>query len=137
MSHTPITRRDALGLLAALPLVARFAVQAGPARLRRVSVGMYHSLLLEPDGTLKGWSSGPTRNSAGELGQGHFDPVEKYKLYAVPGLTSVVAAATGRDMSFALLADGRTMAWGERIAPFQSIGYLRLRRLSECKMPGM
>lgn len=75
MSHTPITRRDALGLLAALPFVARFAAQAGPARLRRVFVGMYHSLMLEPDGTLKGWSSGPTRNSAGELGQGHFDPV--------------------------------------------------------------
>jgi len=116
MSHRPITRRDALSLLSALPLVARSAAQAPPARLRRVSLAMYHSLLLDSDGTLKCWShpAAQAPNDQGQLGLGHFDPVEEYKLYPVPGLTHVVAAATALDMSFAVLADGRILSWGKR-----------------------
>ena len=111
-----ITRRTAIARLSAVPfasLAARLSAQSHPARVRRVVLGMYHSLLIDSDGTLKCWSHGPTRNSAGEFGLGHFDQVEKFKLYQVPGLTNVVAAGTGWDMSFAVLGDGRVLSWGE------------------------
>ena len=115
MPRTPITRRDALGLLAALPFIARLPVRPlPPPQFRRVVLGRYHSLLIEPDGTLKAWSHGPTPNTAGELGLGHANPVEQFTLYPVPGLTNVVAAGAAWDISFAVLADGRTLAWGER-----------------------
>ncbi len=113
MPHHAMTRREALSLLSALPFATRLAAQERPARLRRIFPGLYHTLLLEPDGTLKGWSHGPTRNSAGEFGLGHFDPVEPFKLYQVPRLTNVVAAGAAWDMSYAVLADGQVLSWGE------------------------
>ena len=115
MSPAPITRRTALGLLAALPVVVRLPSRlVPPSRFRRVVLGRYHSLLLEADGTLRAWSHGLTNNIAGELGQGHVNPVEQFKLYRVPDLSNVVAAGAGWDTSFAVLADGRILAWGER-----------------------
>ena len=115
MPNTPITRRDAIGLLAAIPFAARMSPQAAPLpKWRRFAFGNFHGLLLEPDGTLKSWSTGITPNNKGELGLGHADPVEPFKLYTVPGLTSVVAVGATWNTSFAVLADGRTLAWGER-----------------------
>ena len=115
-----MTRRSALARLSAVPfapLAARLSAQAGPAGLRRIFPGTYHTMLLEPDGTLKVWSTGhPARaaNTMGELGLGHFDRMPDYKAYPIPGLSNVVAAGAGWDTSFAVLADGRVLSWGAR-----------------------
>ncbi len=114
MACPPISRRAALALLAGAPLATRLAAQARPPQIRRVIPGNDHTLLLEPDGTLKCWSTGPTPNTSGHLGQGHFNALEPYRLYTVPGLSNVVSAAAGLDTSFAVLADGRILSWGAK-----------------------
>ena len=95
-----ITRRTALARLSGMafaPLAARLRAQAPPAGLRRIYPGRYHTLLLEPDGALKGWPTGATQNRSGELGQRHLDVLEMYRLYPIPGLGNVVAAGAGWD----------------------------------------
>jgi alpha-tubulin suppressor-like RCC1 family protein len=114
LSLTPINRRAALLLLSILPLVARLAVQARPTPVRRVFPGMYHTLLLDPDGTLKSWSGSLSLDSSGELGQGNVNTLEKYTLYPIPGLSNVVSAGAGWDSSFAVLAAGRILSWGSK-----------------------
>ena len=128
-----ITRRSALVRLSVVPfapLAARLRAQAQPAGRRRIFPGTSHTLLLEPDGALKGWPTGPTQNSSGELGQGHFDPMEKYRLFPIPGLGKVVAAGAGWDTSFAVLADGRVLSWGARgtgIRGITPLSYVEVR----------
>ena len=113
-ARIPMSRRDAIGLLAVAPFAAHLPRSAPqPPRLRRVAFGFDHGLLVEPDGTLKSWSTRETNNRSGELGLGHTDSVEQYRLYTVPELRNVVGAGAARSISFALLADGRIFAWGE------------------------
>jgi alpha-tubulin suppressor-like RCC1 family protein len=109
-----MTRREALALLPLVPWAVRLSRRAAPARVRRVFPGGDHTLILDSDGTLKVWSSALKPNGSGEMGLGHFDPVERYTLFAIPGLSKVVSAAAGWGSSFAVLADGRIMAWGTR-----------------------
>ena len=124
-----ITRRQAVALLPLVPWAVRLAAQPAPARVRRVFPGYDHELILDSDGTLKVWSSAQMPNASGEMGLGHFDPVEKYKLFAIPGLSKVVTAAAGSGSSFAVLADGRVMAWGTR-----SRGILGITPLAEVEV---
>jgi len=65
-----ITRRSALGLLSAVPfapLAVRLSAQARPAGLRRIFPGTYHTLLLEPDGTLSVLRADVPQRTAAEL----------------------------------------------------------------------
>ena len=109
--RSPAERRS--HCLRGAPFATRLAAQARP-QVRRVFQGKDHTLLLEPDGTLKCWSVGRTPNVSGEFGQGHFNMLEPYRLYTVPGLSNVVSAAAGWDTSFAVLADGRILSWGAK-----------------------
>ena len=111
-----MNRREALSLLAALPFAARVEAQTRPTAKHRIVLGAGHGLLLEPGGTLKSWS---TNRGAGEqppaenaLGLGHSRPIEHFTLYPVAGLANVIAAAAGSGTSYAVLADGRLLAWG-------------------------
>ena len=111
-----MNRRQALSLLTTLPLAVRVAAQTRPSARHRVVLGASHGLLLGPDGTLQSWSSnlgaGEQPPAANCLGLGHNRAVEQFTLYAVPGLSTVVAAAAGLGASYAVLANGRLMACG-------------------------
>ena len=51
-----MNRRQALSLLAALPLAARVSAQTRSTAKHRVALGR-RGLLIEPGGTLKSWSA--------------------------------------------------------------------------------
>lgn len=112
-----MNRRHALSLLAALPFVARLGGQTRATAQHRIALSQGVGLLLEPGGTIQAWGSNPgsslDRPSPAEdrMGLGHNDPVDAYTLYPVPGVRNVVAAAAG-TACYAVLADGRILAWG-------------------------
>jgi alpha-tubulin suppressor-like RCC1 family protein len=131
-SQQLLTRRQAVSLMAVVPLAARLRGQRPPAaapNVRRIFPGRYHVLLLEPDGTLKAWSESLKPNSSGELGLGHNNEMQKARAYQVPGLANVVTAAANWDSSFAVLADGRILSWGAK-----GPGILGITPLSELEV---
>lgn len=112
---TRLDRRQALALLAALPLAAR----AGQARIRataghRVFLGAGHGLLLDSAGTLQAWHTGRQldEKAVDALGLGDNRPLRRYTLAPVPGLNDVVVAAAGSGCSFAVRRSGELLAWG-------------------------
>jgi len=109
-----LNRREALSLLGALPLAARLGAQTRPNSQFKVFLGGGHGLILEPGGTLKAWLSSDRNDSSypSWLGLGHDGPVEPYTLYSVPNLSNVVSACASSHGSFAVLRDGRILAWG-------------------------
>lgn len=110
-----MNRRQALTLLAALPLASRLDAQTRATSAHRVFLGGGHGLLLAPDGTLQSWLhfNGREEEPAPPvLGLGHERPVDPYTLYPVPGPTDVVSAALGASTAFAVRRDGRLLAWG-------------------------
>src|SRR6185503_10898627 len=96
-----ITRRSVLSLVAALPLAAcgRSAPRQGSGR--KIAPGSSHTLLVEADGTLSGWSSSVVPNLYGEFGLGHNKLVKRFARIPIPALTGVVAAGAGLDCSYA------------------------------------
>ena len=68
--------------------------------------------MLEPDGTVIGWTLDENGAAGWILGLGHNDRAVPYTAHAVAGLTNVVSVAIGDSTSFAVLDDGRVMAWG-------------------------
>jgi alpha-tubulin suppressor-like RCC1 family protein len=110
-----VNRRAALSLLASLPLAARLQAQTRPLPEHRVVLSQGHGFLIEPNGTLHTWLSAPAARDGDPapdfLGLGHGRPVFSHTLYPVPGVTNVVAAAAAAA-SFAVLSDGRVLAWG-------------------------
>jgi len=109
-----MNRRQALSLLAAFPFAARLDAQRRAAAKTRVVLGPSHGLLFEPGGTLESWRlvEDPDDSALDALGLGHNRTHPKFTLGTVQGLTNVVAAAAGYYCSFAVLGDGRLMAWG-------------------------
>jgi hypothetical protein len=81
----------------------------------RVVISRTEGFLIAADGSVQTWWNQPGSSGEGEapdrLGLGHNRTIYGYTLYPVPGLANVVAAATGLA-SFAVLADGRLLAWG-------------------------
>jgi alpha-tubulin suppressor-like RCC1 family protein len=73
-----------------------------------VSAGDGHSLALLSDGTVMAWGE----NSYGQLGDGVRSPFSDVPV-TVPGLSGVVAVTAGDMDSFAVLASGGLMAWGD------------------------
>jgi hypothetical protein len=89
---TAISRRQALALLAALPLATRVTAQVRPGPKHRVTMSSGHGFVLEPGGTLQAWhkarQSGDKAIDA--LGLGDNRPLEPFTLAPVPNLTGVV-----------------------------------------------
>lgn len=110
-----MNRREAIALLATLPFAARVNAQTRATAKHRVVLGGFIGLLLEPDGTLQVWNTNTAHRNGYEaedvLGLGHNRPVDGFALYRIPGLTGVVGAAAS-STAFAVLSDGRIMAWG-------------------------
>jgi alpha-tubulin suppressor-like RCC1 family protein len=108
-----MNRRQALTLLAAFPLAARVKAQTRPGPQHRVILGG-QGMLLEPGGTLKVWLTQERSDGLAPdwLGLGHNEPIHAFTLTPVPALSNIVAAAAGTGCSFAVLGDGRLLAWG-------------------------
>ena len=110
-----MNRRQALALLAALPLATRVSAQTRSTAKHRVALGMW-GLLIEPGGTLKSWSAnsgaGETHPAEEVLGLGHNQPVDLFTLYPIPNLTGVVNAVVGSAAAYAVLANGQVLLVG-------------------------
>lgn len=109
-----MNRRHAIGLLAALPFAARLDAQTRPTAKTRIVLGRDHSLMFELGGSMQSWrTAGNADDTASdELGLGDNRRLPRHTLGTVKGLTSVVAAAAGTQCSYAVLGDGRLLAWG-------------------------
>lgn len=115
-----MTRREMLALMATLPFAARLTAQTRATGQLRIAVALTHGLLIEPAGTLKSWWNPATTTADEEveadpaLGLGRNGLVYPHTLYPVAGISNVVAAAAGPGSSFAVVADGRVLAWGRQ-----------------------
>lgn len=107
-----MTRRTALSLLSAVPFASRSQAHARPPSGRRVFCTGNRHFLLEPDGTAAGWTLGPIPGTGWVLGLGYDDRPMPHSVNAVAGLKGAISIAVGSNASYALLADGRVMAWG-------------------------
>ena len=113
-----MNRRDALSLLAALPFAVRLQAQTRSTAQHRLALTRIGGLLIEPGGTLKAWDCNPGASidkpvPAAEFQRlGHNDPIDRHTLYSVPGIRDVKTAVAGSAAAFAVLADGRILAWG-------------------------
>ena len=111
-----MNRREALAVLAALPFASRLLAQTRSSAQLRFAISVTHGLLLEPGGRLWAWGKDPGQSegqpAANALGLGHNNPVDPHTLYAIPGLATVVAVAAAPGKSYAVLTDGRVVAWG-------------------------
>ena len=135
-----MNRRDALSLIALLPLAAKVEGQTRATARHRLALSRTVGLLLNPDGTLNVWGSDPGAShrtaapAADRMGLGHNNPVDKFALYAVPNVRGVVSAAASTTACYAVLIDGTVIAWGSNgsgelgitsLAEFQTGGQAR------------
>ena len=105
-----MNRREALALLAGMPFAARLGAQTRGTAQHRFFLGSSHSLLLGPDGRLQAYSMGGSTERPLGLSEGA--AFDAFNLYPVATPAGVVAAAAGSSSSFAVLTDGRVLAWG-------------------------
>ena len=113
MTTRQLTRREALTLLSTVPMATAFLTAQGRQAGRRVFPGSTHAFILDPDGTLKAWTTlAEYGNDQGELGLGPNTIVPPFALYSVPGLSNVIQVAAGEYFSFARQRSGRILGWG-------------------------
>jgi len=108
-----LTRREALALLAALPVAAGARQQTPPAstRIRRFVSG-FASYVIEPDGRVKAWTVSPNCKAMVLGLDGDPDRiVPRWVAMEVLPLKGVTAIALGTS-GYAVTADGRVLAWG-------------------------
>ena len=113
---TRIGRRQALGLIASVPLAVRDGRPAGAqtraGAQQRVSRSGSHGLLLS-GGAIHLWHVARVGDMAeAGLGLGGGSARPPFTLARVPGLDDVVAMAAGQSCSFVVRADGTLLAWG-------------------------
>lgn len=77
--------------------------------MRALASGLGHVLAIKTDGTL--WAMG--YNGYGELGDGTTTSHDHNNPIQVPGMTAVVAAASGGNFSLAVRSDGSVWGWGD------------------------
>ena len=110
--------------------VAAVAVAGAAAGQTAVAAGWYHSLAVDPGGTVSAWGW----NYYGQLGDG--STATRTAPVAVPGLSGVTAVAAGVAHSLALESDGTVWAWG--MNQFGQLGDgTTTDRLSPQKVPGL
>ena len=76
-----------------------------------VAAGGEHALAVRRDGSVWGWGS----NGSGQLALGRNRHVAVPRPEAIPGIKGAVAVAARSSSSYALLADGTVIGWGDRL----------------------
>ena len=76
-----------------------------------VAAGGEHALAVRRDGSVWGWGS----NGSGQLAPGRNRHVAVPRPEAIPGIKGAVAVAARSSSSYALLADGTVLGWGNRL----------------------
>jgi alpha-tubulin suppressor-like RCC1 family protein len=105
------------------------AVRGLPEEVKAISAAGVHVLALLKNGEVMAWGNG----DYGELGTGKAGK-GTYSLVAqkVPGLTHVVAIASGGASNFALEEHGTLMAWGKNNLGMLGLGNLSSTELEAC-----
>jgi len=109
-----LSRRAVLGLMPLMPAALRAAAQGpapAPARARRIveAVGGYY--MIEPDGRVRVWTTGPnTKGTTILLGDDRIVP--PYVAHELPALKGAITISGHGEGTFAVMADGRVLAWG-------------------------
>ena len=108
-----VSRRAVLGLLPVMPLAFRaIALGAAAPRLRRLVSGVGGFYVIEPDGTVKAWTTNPNGTKATSLGLGEDTIVPPFVAHEVPALKGATTIAGG-GAGYAVMPDGRVLAWGD------------------------
>jgi alpha-tubulin suppressor-like RCC1 family protein len=117
-----LNHRIVLVLVVALGLAAgesgRVGAQTRAAAQPRVAISQTVGFILEPGGTLRVWGMDPGASvetpepAHNRMGLGHNNPVKMFTLYPVPGVKDVVAISATSTNAYAVLTDGRILAWG-------------------------
>jgi len=89
-------------------IVAVFIENTSPTVTPQLSAASNHTVALKNDGTLVAWGD----NYSGQLGDGTTTNRLTPTPVPVPGMTGVVAIATGQYHTVALKNDGTLLAWG-------------------------
>ena len=102
-----ITRREALGLIPAMPAawLALAQTTVRPAVSRRI----FSQWVIEPDGRVKAWTTSPNMKGTA-LGLGDDRIVPRYVAQEIPALKGCTTIAVG-SAKYALTADGNVLAW--------------------------
>jgi hypothetical protein len=100
-----------LSLMSGLPASLLALDQGGTSpRLRRFALGIAGYYVIEPDGSVKAWTTGDNIKGT-SLALGHEQIVRPYVAQAVPALQGATAIARG-NAEYAVMGDGRVLAWG-------------------------
>jgi alpha-tubulin suppressor-like RCC1 family protein len=118
MLHQRIVCVGVVALALAAGESGSVGAQTRPAAQPRVAISQTVGFILNPGGTLRVWGMDPGASletsgpAANRMGLGHNNPVKKFTLYPVPGLKNVVAISATSSNAYAVLGDGRILAWG-------------------------
>ncbi len=101
----------------------------------KIAAGNYHSLAVEPDGTVKAWG----QNTYGQVGDGTL--ISRMNPVSVSGLTGIKMVSAGSTHSLALTANGNVYAWGQNnygqtAGPYPTFGAPYLATPNEVIMNG-
>ena len=87
------------------------AAVEGPSDVISVAAGGEHALAVRRDGTVWGWGS----NGSGQLALGKTNRGANPRPTLIPGIQHAAAVAARASTSYALLADGTILGWGDRL----------------------
>jgi alpha-tubulin suppressor-like RCC1 family protein len=89
----------------------RAAPVVGLIDVTSIAAGGEHALAVTRDGSVWGWGS----NGSGQLGLGRANHGVSARPVKIPGIERAVAVAARSSTSYALLADGTVLGWGDRL----------------------
>lgn len=107
-----ITRRTLLAMISSAPLALRSALQTPAPRERRAICRGSFTFVLEPDGAVTMCPQPGFIFDGRHAGLGHSDPLPESLAFELPAVRGAVDIASGITTSFAVMPDGRILAWG-------------------------
>ncbi|MFN0178007.1 MAG: RCC1 domain-containing protein [Gemmatimonadales bacterium] len=129
-----ITRRTLLAMISSAPLAIRSALHPPALRERRAICRGIFTFVLEPDGAVTMCVQPGLGYDGRHAGLGHTDPLLPNVAFDLPAVRGAADVASGIVTSFAVMPDGRILAWGINargglgitpLAEFEATGQVR------------